>query len=69
MKNKGNMADYRKRKMKKARQGSQTPGKTKGDSCQADGLDRIFANRSRARKMYGYQEWLTKTAKYYGNKQ
>lgn len=37
--------------------GSQTPGRTKGESCQADYRKRYFATRSRSYKDVKYGEW------------
>lgn len=36
---------------------SQTPGKDKGDNCQASHDSRFFARRSRSYKHRGYNEW------------
>lgn len=40
---------------------SRTPGKLKGESCQASPLDRTYAKRSRSYKMRGYLTWCRKT--------
>jgi hypothetical protein len=44
-------------KIIKRGKGSQTPGKTKGESCQADYRKRYYASKSRSYKDIKYGEW------------
>lgn len=37
--------------------GSQTPGKSKGDTCKADAMKKFFARRSKSYKHEGYGNW------------
>jgi hypothetical protein len=46
------------RKNKNASRKSSTPGKLKGENCQASSLDRFYAKYSRAHKHPGYGDWL-----------
>lgn len=54
------MGMWKTRIRRKAGKGSQTPGSTKGDSCQATGLDRLFATRNRSYKLRGYSQWCAR---------
>ena len=55
------MYDWKSKKKKKAKNGSQTSGRTKGENCHASTLDRHFAKRSRSYKHPDYSEWVAKT--------
>lgn len=49
------------RKQQKKRDFSQTPGTSKGESCQASPKAKVFAKKSRAYKLNGYKGWLKST--------
>jgi hypothetical protein len=51
------MGNWKSRIISKRTKGSQTPGKQKGASCQADKVKKFFAKKSRAYKYPGYGEW------------
>ena len=40
--------------------GSQTPGKSKGPSCQADKMKKFFAKSARSYKHRQYPQWCAK---------
>ena len=52
-----NMGTWHQRLIKKKGKGSQTPGKTKVESCQADFKKRYMAKKSRSYKDSEYKEW------------
>lgn len=56
-----NMANWKSKANRKKGKGSQTPGKLKNITCQATGIERIYATRNRSYKMDGYGDWLDKT--------
>lgn len=60
------MKDYKAKQMRKKARGSQTPGRQKGESCQASSLDRYMAKSSRSYKHKGYGVWLEKVRKQNG---
>ena len=51
------------RKLKNKFKG-QTPGKQKGETCQASTMDRHMAKCSRSYKHRDYRSWLIKVRKY-----
>lgn len=51
------MGTWNKRKIEKKNRGSQTPGKSKVESCQADVMKKYMAKRSRSYKHSGYADW------------
>lgn len=55
------MTTWKARIVKKSNKGSRTPGRTKGESCQADAFKKVMAKRSRSYKTAGYSEWNRKT--------
>lgn len=54
------MGGWRRNIYKKRGKMSQTPGSTKGDNCQATGLDRLMAKRNRSWKHPLYAAWCRK---------
>ncbi len=51
------MGDWKRKKMKKERKGSQTPGSAKGENCKATVQQRYMAKRSRSYKDPDYSNW------------
>lgn len=51
------MGTWKSNKIQKKHKGSQTPGKTKGGTCQATAMDRYFAKSSRSYKHPDYGKW------------
>ncbi len=64
----GQGAGYKRRANSKRGKGSETPGSTKGERCQASYLQRHFARKSRAYKTIGYVEWCLKMNERNGRK-
>lgn len=58
MKLKGNMSQWKAKILRKKGKGSQTPGKQKRESCQADGFKRTMARRNRSWKYDDYPKWI-----------
>lgn len=52
-----NMGNWKSHSLKRRTKGSQTPGRTKGASCQADTMKRYYAKSSRSYKDPGYGQW------------
>jgi len=51
------MGSWKEQTFSKKRKGSQTPGKAKGESCQADMNKRFFAKNAHSYKDPGYGAW------------
>ena len=58
MKLAGNMSQWKSKIIRKRGKGSQTPGKMKRESCQADGFKRTMAGRNRSWKYPEYTKWV-----------
>jgi hypothetical protein len=48
---------WKSKKIRRKGKASQTAGKAKGITCQADYLKKFFARRSRSYKVNGYSDW------------
>jgi len=62
------MGSYRSKILKKRRKGSQTPGKTKGETCKADAMDKFMAKRSRSYKHPLYAQWCKKVDRWHNRR-
>ena len=52
-----NMGNWKAKILRKRGKGSQTAGKDKGVTCQADGFKRTMAGRNRSWKYPEYTQW------------
>ena len=63
------MHNWKTKKDRKKKNGSQTAGKTKGENCKATPLEKYLAKSSRSHKHPAYAEWCEKSKKLtYGSK-
>lgn len=51
------MVNWRMKQIRKRNKGSQTPGKTKGPSCQTDPTKKFFASNPHAFRDPQYAQW------------
>jgi hypothetical protein len=54
------MGTWKKKKIAKNMRGSQTPGRAKAESCQADVMKKFMARRSRSYKHPLYGQWCAR---------
>jgi len=65
---KATMADWKQSKIARKNKASRTPGKAKGERCQADAMDKFFCRRNRSYKHREYGAWCEKVNRMNGIK-